>query len=312
MIKTVPHPHEPAYTLIFRDFESQRELDEIKSFRNIIIAAPLNEQSNVSQLAGGMLSSEHRQRVNKNESFAFSLKDRWARGQNTLILASSSDERLAKNIRNSADELASHLEEREMDYRTQEIFRRREHVALADSLWENHGWRVRIQHDYVQLFDSTQSVMLRRYLPDNNRWMWAWWKDDVEHADFISPEWINSTRDSLMQFLVQGVRDGSHVETDYRVAVETAEFTTGNRLNGYETMGVWRMANDLMGGPFVNFTYYDPKTRRIVMVEYAQFAPGVSKRRFVRQFQAMGRTFESDSTWGKLNSEFAVIRNSVR
>jgi hypothetical protein len=59
------------------------------------------------------------------------------------------------------------------------------------------------------------------------------------------------------------------------------------------------MTNDFMGGPFVHFTYYDPMTDRLFMVEYAQFAPSVNKRRFVRQFQAMGRTFESDSTWNQ-------------
>ncbi|REL33356.1 DUF4837 family protein [Rhodohalobacter sp. SW132] len=307
-IQTVPQPWEPAYTLIFRDFESNQELDELKRFRNIIIAAPLNEQTNTSQLVGGMLGSEVRQRVELGESFAFPLQDRWAREQWTLVLTSTSDERLAEKIRNSSDELLSHLEEREINYRTGEIYRRGEQVALADSLWENHGWSVRMQHDYVQLFDSTQSVMFRRYLPDNNRWMWAWWKDNVEHGDFINPEWINSTRDSLMQFLVQGERDSSYVETDYREAVKTQEFSTGSRLTGYETMGIWRMTNDFMGGPFVHFTYYDPETRRVFMIEYAQFAPRVNKRRFVRQFQAMGRTFASDSTWGKFNPDFAATQ----
>jgi len=59
------------------------------------------------------------------------------------------------------------------------------------------------------------------------------------------------------------------------------------------------MTNDFMGGPFVNFTYYDPATERLFMIEYGQFAPKVTKRRFVRQFRAMGRTFESDSTWNE-------------
>lgn len=308
LIQTVPHPREPAYTLIIKDFESNRELDKLKAFRNIIIAAPLYEQTNTSQLVGGMLGSEVRQRVEQGESFVFPLQDRWARDQWTLVLTSTSDERLAENIRNSSEELLSHLEDREINYRTGEIYRRGEQVALSDSLWENHGWRVRMQHDYVQLFDSTQSVMFRRYLPDNNRWMWAWWKDDVTHGEFINPEWINSTRDSLMKILVQGEREGSYVETDYREPIVTTEIYEGSRVTGYETMGVWRMTNDFMGGPFVHFTYYDPDTQRLFMVEYAQFAPRVSKRRFVRQFQAMGRTFKSDSTWGETNSEFTATQ----
>jgi len=36
----------------------------------------------------------------------------------------------------------------------------------------------------------------------------------------------------------------------------------------------------------------------LFMVEYSQFAPSVRKKlRFVRQFRAMGRTFEADSLY---------------
>ncbi len=297
VIETMPQPKEPAYRLTFKDFKTNSELDKLKRFRNIIIAAPLDDSSNVSRLLGGMVSPEVRNRIKQESSFAFPVMNRWAKDQWTLILSSVSDEALARKILQNGDELVSHLMEREFKHRTDEIYRRGEQVALSDSLWQNHGWRVRLQHDYVQLIDSSQTAMFRRYLPDNNRWIWAWWKEDVDHPDFINPDWINATRDSLMEILVQGERDGSHVVTDYREPVETREISTDSRLTGFETMGIWRMTNDFMGGPFVHFTYYDPETRRLFMVEYAQFAPRVGKRRFIRQFQAMGRTFESDSTW---------------
>jgi hypothetical protein len=58
------------------------------------------------------------------------------------------------------------------------------------------------------------------------------------------------------------------------------------------------MINGAMGGPFVNFTYFDESTSRLFMIEYSQFAPSVRKKLpFVRQFRAMGRTFESDSLY---------------
>ena len=297
-ILTVPTP-ENAYTLTFKDFDTNDQLDQLQEYKNIIFAAPLDEGHNVSRFVSGILSDEIKQRVESGESFAFPLTDRWVRDQWTLILTSTSDEALAEKIRNSEESLVSHLMDREFDRRIQNIYRRGEQVAISDSLWQDHGWKVRMQHDYIQVIDTTNAVMFRRYLPDNNRWMWAWWQNDVSEADFINPEWINATRDSLMENLVQGEREGSYVTTDYRRALETREMDTDSRLIGYETKGIWRMTNDFMGGPFVHFTYYDPMTDRLFMVEYAQFAPSVNKRRFVRQFQAMGRTFESDSTWNR-------------
>jgi hypothetical protein len=129
----------------------------------------------------------------------------------------------------------------------------------------------------------------------------AWWQDNVEGIGFLNKDWINATRDSLLQRHIQGTREGSYVTTEYRSPrqVITRQMETDNRLIGYETLGTWRMTNDFMGGPFANFTYYDPMTNRLFMIEFGQFAPSVNKRRFVRQFRAMGRTFQSDSTWNQ-------------
>jgi hypothetical protein len=297
-IETVPTP-ENAYVLTFEDFGTNEQLEQIQEYKNVIFAAPLDQGHNVSRFVGGILSDEVEERVRNEDSFAFPLSDRWVRDQWALILTSVSDEALAEKIRNSEESLVSNLMEREFERRTYNIYERGEQVAISDSLWKDYGWKVRMQHDYIQIIDSSNAVMFRRYLPDNNRWMWAWWKDDVQQADFVNPEWINATRDSLMEILVQGERDGSYVTTDYRRPLETREMDREDRLTGFETKGLWRMTNDFMGGPFVHFTYYDPETDRLFMVEYAQFAPSVSKRRFVRQFQAMGRTFESDSTWNR-------------
>ncbi len=295
---TLPSP-EPAYRLIFRDFRTNQELDQLREYKNIIFAAPIDEESNVGTFIRALLSDDVEQRVRTGDSFAFPLADRWVRDQWTLILSSGSDEELAEKIRNSEESLVDHLLEREFERRTQEVFRRGEQVAISDSLWEKHGWKVRMQHDYVQTVDTANVKVFRRALPDNDRWLLTWWKDGVEDPEFIDGDWINATRDSLLQRYIQGTREGSYVTTEYRSPrdVVTREFERDDRLIAFETLGTWRMTRDFMGGPFVNFVYYDPDTERLFMLEYGQFAPRVTKRRFVRQFQAMGRTFESDSTW---------------
>ncbi|MEX0594243.1 MAG: DUF4837 family protein, partial [Balneolaceae bacterium] len=111
--------------------------------------------------------------------------------------------------------------------------------------------------------------------------------------------WINATRDSVMERYVQGTREGSYITTEYRRPVVTELLEDTGRLTGWETLGTWRMTGDFMGGPFVNFTWYDPESERLFMIEYGQFAPSVAKRRFVQQFRAMGRTFRADSTFGE-------------
>jgi hypothetical protein len=309
-IETLPSP-EPTYELSFREFNTNDELDNIQNLKNIILAAPIDSENNVGRLIRALLSDDVEERVRQGESFAFPLEDQWVRDQWVLILTSNSDSSLAQKIRNSETSLVSHLMEREFERREYEIFRRGEQMAISDSLWDKHGWKVRMQHDYIQTVDTSDVVVFRRSLPENDRWMMAWWKNDVEGIGFIDKEWINATRDSLLQKYLQGTREGSYVTTEYdsRRNVITTQMDREDRIIGYETLGTWQMTNDFMGGPFVNFTYYDPETDRLFMIEYGQFAPSVNKRRFVRQFRTMGRTFESDSTW---NNDSESLTNLMR
>ncbi len=296
LIFTLPNPEE-YYTLRFNDFKTQKQLDYLKSMKNIIFAAPLEDSSNVSRQIRSFLDSSVKERVKSGESFAFPIKDQWFRDQYALILTSNSDEELAEKILNSDRALLSDAFQKDMQRVTAEVYRRKEQTEISDALWEENGFKVRIQHDYVPSIDTTDFKSFRRYLPENDRWMWVWWKDGVDNISFLDDDWINATRDSLNQIYVQGNNEDKYVSTEYRRPVETQSFSKGN-LIAYETLGTWQMINGAMGGPFVNFTYYDTDTKRLFMVEYSQFAPKVERKLpFVRQFRAMGRSFESDSTF---------------
>ncbi|MEX2600720.1 MAG: DUF4837 family protein [Balneolaceae bacterium] len=296
-LQTIPGQPEELYTLRFRDFRSNEELEQLQKYKNLIFAGPIDDETNASTLIRGVLSDEVEERVRSGESFAFPLNNHWYRDQWALVLTSSSDSELAENIRRAEEELVGRALDRELARWEESIYERAEQVEVSDSLWNRNGWSVRMQHDYVQTVDTSKVIVYRRYLPNNNRWMWAWWQDDVPDAGFVNPEWINATRDSLMEIYMRGERPQSYLQTDYNRGLETREIDRDDRIVGWETMGIWEMTADLMGGPFVNFTYYDPETERLFMIEYGQFAPNVGKRRFVHQFRAMGRTFESDSTF---------------
>lgn len=302
-IQTIPG-NPPMYDLSFRDFNNNAQLEQIKRNKNIIIAAPIDDSTNVGDFVRALLDDQVEQRVEEGSSFAFPFEDQWYRDQWTIILSSSSDSLLAEKIRNSSQTLTNNLLEKEFARWEEEIYERGEQTAISDSLWENNGWRIRVQHDWSHNIDTTHTengdtyyfTTMRRALPDNDRWFWAWWKEDVTSIEYLDDEWINAKRDSLMEKWIRGSREQSYVTTEYRRPVNTRSFELNGDL-AYETLGTWQMTNDAMGGPFVNLTVYDEETKRLFMMEFAQFAPRYNKRRFVRQFRTMLRTFEVDSTW---------------
>lgn len=298
---------EPRYDLTFRDFSSNEELEDLKYRKNLIIASPVDAQTNVGAFVRALLGPEVEQSVRNGESYAFPLENRWYRNQWAIILTSSSDSALASKIRRGRQNIVQSLTERELERWRYEVYDRGEQTGIADSLWNHHGWKIRVQHDYRVHIDTTYMkngepnhfFTMQRLLPDNSRRFWAWWQDDVQNINYLDEDWINTKRDSLWKTWIRGTRDSSYVTTDYREQHSTVE-TRSFELNGdlaHETLGWWRMTNDAMGGPFVTLTVYDDESRRLFMLGYVQFAPKYRKRRFVRQFRAMLRTFESDSTW---------------
>lgn len=295
---------QPLYDLRFRDFNNDSQLEQLKRNKNLIIAAPIDDSTNTARWIRALLSDEVEAQVRNGESFAFPMQNQWYKNQWTMILSAPGDSALAEQIRNSEQTLTGNLLRREFARWKEEIYGQGEQVALSDSLWSSHGWKIRIQHDWQLNIDTTYSeggerqhfLTMRRPLPENDRWFWAWWKNDVEDISFLDDDWINAKRDSLTRQWIRGTRDSSYVTTEYGRPVETESF----RLNGYrayETLGTWRMTHDAMGGPFANLTVYDEQNDRLFLLEFGQFAPKYNKRRFVRQFRTMLRTFTTDSTW---------------
>lgn len=315
-IKTLPN-YEALFDLRFRDFKNNEELERYKKSKNLVIAAPIDDSSNVARFVRALLSEQVEERVKEGASFAFPLNDQWYRNQWAIILTSTSDSTLAEKIRSTKETLVENLMEKEFQRWKYEIYDRGENLALEDSLWKNHGWKIRVQHDWFKNVDTSyvdngevqHFLTMRRPLPDNDRWFWAWWKDSVRTADFVDAEWINAKRDSLMEKWIRGTREKSYVTTEYRRPVNTDTTRVAGHL-AYETLGTWRMTNDAMGGPFANMTIYDDDTDRLFILEFGQFAPRYNKRRFVRQFRTMLRTFESDSTWnGKQEADKRMAQN---
>ncbi len=295
-IYTLPNP-EPNYDLTFMPIRSRQQLERIRKTKNVIFAAPIDEDTNVGRQIQAFLDDGVEARVRNGESFAFPIEDQWFKDQFVVILTSTSDSALAQKIYNAENSLTKSALDKELLRWHYEVYDKKEQIQYSDTLWQEEGFSVRFQHDYYKGVDTTDFQTYRRMLPDNERRIWVWWKDNVNDISFLDDNWINATRDSLMQQYFKGSRDNQYVTTEYRRPVETYSFQKG-RLLAYETLGTWQLVNGAMGGPFVNFTYYDPDTRRLFMVEYNQFAPSVRKKLpFVRQFRAMGRTFESDSTW---------------
>ena len=156
---------------------------------------------------------------------------------------------------------------------------------------KQHDFSVRVQYDYFFAQDTTNFVRMRRVLSDTWREVFIYW---IDHADpgVMNEEWILATRDSLTKKYVRGTWDSSYVEIDRRRPITCENINFLNRY-GFETRALWHMTHDAMGGPLLNYTFYDEAQQRIYMIDGMVFAPSFDKREFLRQVEAIAYTFRT-------------------
>ncbi|MFQ5435205.1 MAG: DUF4837 family protein [Anaerolineae bacterium] len=121
-------------------------------------------------------------------------------------------------------------------------------------------------------------------MPGRERWLFVHWIDDGDSSQ-INDEWAIQTRNKLTRKFYQN---------DYIDEKNTAAKRV-NFLNRPAVMleGLWANDENVAGGPFRNYTFYDEASGRIYMIDIAVFFPGGEKEPFLRQLDVMAHSFQT-------------------
>jgi hypothetical protein len=65
-----------------------------------------------------------------------------------------------------------------------------------------------------------------------------------------------------------------------------------------------------MGGPFVNYAFYDQPSDRVYFIDGSVFAPTYDKLQFIRQMEVIARTFRTREEKNASESTVALRRDS--
>ena len=104
----------------------------------------------------------------------------------------------------------------------------------------------------------------------------------------LTGQYIISTRDSIGKRYVGGAVEGAYMQTEPRPQyAPTMKNTLIDGRIAIETRGLWMVKGDFMGGPFLSYTIFDEKNKRIITAEGFVYGAGVKKRDFVFQVEAI-------------------------
>jgi len=103
----------------------------------------------------------------------------------------------------------------------------------------------------------------------------------------FSKEYLLNKRDSILHRNVPGPSEGSYMTTEHLFPVIYKKATiNGNEV--VELRGLWKVQNDMMGGPYVMQAHYDKKNNRVVVTDGFVYSPEKpDKRDKIRQMEAL-------------------------
>ena len=277
------------------------QLENHERSKNLIIAATLNSGSRTSDYIKSVVDSTIKAKLETDPDFIVYKYDLWARGQLVAVLAAPNIQELNNKILKNSDNLLFTFQ-KESDERLYENLYNPtyERKQVEGDFLKDYGWVIYVQADYVPAINDSinKFVWLRRGAnSDMERWIFIYWIDNAT-PEYLTQDSIKLIRDRLTKKYYRTSNDSSYVvvaANDF--VVKEVNF---NGRYAMFTQGLWELNIKGMGGPFVNYFFYDEKTQRIYMIDGSIYAPRYYKRNLIQQ---MDVTLQSFKTKAELSKE---------
>ncbi|MFC1513416.1 DUF4837 family protein [candidate division KSB1 bacterium] len=262
-----------------------------QKYHNLILLGTLQSQGQVGDLIRANLTAENRQGVERGEKYAFQVRDVWASDQYMLILVAPTISQLIENVEENSNTLFNLVNTQANNFLRKSLYSKEEKVEVSKEIFEKYKFSFRVQHDYfMKHYPDSSAIFLRRFEPD--RMIFIHWIDTTD-VDYIPESWVVEKRKEIGPKYL----DGREMKLD-RVEIKMTNFANYNAL---ETRGLWQDNQKFMGGPMLNYTFFDSQTSRIYMIDLAVFAPDEvhNKEPFIRQLEIIAKTFTTNPRYLK-------------
>ncbi len=268
------------------------QLDRYKNRKNILIAAPLNSNTVAAKFLKSIIDTAVKNKIATDENFFPEKYSIWAKDQLVTILSAPNMPDLESRILRNKDNLL---------YAYQKISDKRLYASLYNSQYEQkdiegmllkrYGWVIYVQADFKLAQNKAEDnfVWIRRSPgSEMERWIFVHWIDNASPA-YLNQDSIRAIRNRMTKKYYVTMDDSSYV-------VIAEDYLTSSEVNfngryAIFTQGLWDLNVKGMGGPFINYTFYDEKTKRLYMLDGSVYAPRFYKRNLIQQMDVTLQSF---------------------
>ncbi|MCS7053460.1 MAG: DUF4837 family protein [Ignavibacterium sp.] len=269
-----------------------KDIDRFKTRKNIIIVAPISSNSDVSNYINQIVDDSIKSLFNNQEDFLLFKNDLWAKNQLVTVLSAKNMQELEFKILKNKDKLLYAYQKKSNDRLRESLYNAKyERKEIEGILLRDFGWIIYVQADFkLAKKDSVNNFVWLRRSPnsDMERWIFVHW---IENA---SPLYLNI--DSILNIRNRLTEKYYRTSDDSAFVVVSENFLTTSEVNfnnryAILTQGLWDLNVKGMGGPFINYTFYDEKSNRIYMLDGSIYAPKYYKRNLIQQVDVLLQSF---------------------
>lgn len=275
---------------------SVNNIELLKLKKNILITAPINSGSNTSKYIQSIIDSTVKQMILDDSVFVINKYNLWAQDQILMILSSKDIKSLRTKILEKKDDLFYYFREASNKRLAKGLYNvKYEQTDIEAHLLDKYGWMMYIQADYQLAIENQEDnfVWLRRGVnTDMERWVMVHWIENSS-PEFLNVDSISKVRDELTSKYYRTTDDKAYVELydEYKMNSEV----NFNDKYALMTQGLWRFNDLSMGGPFINYTFYDEESRRIYMLDASILAPKYMKKSIIQQVDVLLHSFKTEN-----------------
>jgi hypothetical protein len=272
------------------------EIEKYKTRKNIVIAAPINSNSVASQFIQAIVDTAVKSKILANQMSQVMKYDLWAKNQLVILLTAPNMQELEFNILKKKDDLLYAFQKISDERLYESLYSSRyERKEIEGKLLKDHGWVIYVQADFSLAMNKPEDkfVWLRRSPnSDMERWIFVHWLENAG-PQYLNADSIRTIRNTITKKYYQTSDNQSYV-------VIGEEYFTTNEINfkgryAILTQGLWELNTKGMGGPFISYTFFDEKTKRLYMIDGSIYAPKYYKRNLIHQIDVILQSFMTES-----------------
>ena len=172
------------------------------------------------------------------------------------------------------------------------VFRPTKDDNIANAIAKRFGFTLVVPQGFFVAKDEADFMWIRKEQERSSACIVIYQTPYKDTIQFNTPSLV-AMRDMMMQQYIPGPLEGSYMATETEfvppLVKQVKDYPAGYTV---EMRGMWRVENDFMGGPFVSYTFADPRTGNLVTVEGYYYEPNQKKRNMLLQLEAIAYSLQ--------------------